>query len=326
MIRKIKCTVACILLVLGTATISAQTSKSKTANTPSFVIHVVKFGETLSKIAKQYEVSQTDILRINPSLTANNLSPQQIIRIPNMNGKKKLTRSEISSNELLPKQKEEVKASLKNKKIHIVQPGQTLYAISKIYGVKVEDIQKWNNLYDNNVNVGTVLVVDREIQKPIVEKAVQPEVDKKMMGSSIAPTSALPTEQLVTDEFMSAAQDTEKPDVQAADNETQKELLQIFKQRAATRRVASVRGTGAPMTTTLGTMERVYFAMHKTLPVGTVVKIKNLVNSKIIYAKVIGKLPDSDENKHVIVRYSLGVKIDLQLQNGKCYVQIEYPE
>ena len=49
-------------------------------------------------------------------------------------------------------------------------------------------------------------------------------------------------------------------------------------------------------------------------------------NFKIIYAKVIGKLPETDENKHVIVRYSLGVKKDLQLQNGKCYVQVEYPE
>jgi hypothetical protein len=80
------------------------------------------------------------------------------------------------------------------------------------------------------------------------------------------------------------------------------------------------------MTTTLGAMETVYFAMHKSLPIGTIIKIKNLVNSKIIYAKVIGKLPETDENKHVIVRYSLGVKKDLQLQNGKCYVQVEYPE
>jgi hypothetical protein len=64
--------------------------------------------------------------------------------------------------------------------------------------------------------------------------------------------------------------------------------------------------------------------MHKWLPVGTIVKIKNMVNSKIVYAKVIGKLPDIDENKNVIVRYSLGVKKDLQLQNGKCYLQLEY--
>ncbi len=116
----------------------------------------------------------------------------------------------------------------------------------------------------------------------------------------------------------------EKPDIQANDNESQKELAKMFKDKTAAGNIQITKGTGAPMTTTLGAMENVYFAMHKTLPIGTIIKIKNLVNSKIVYAKVIGKLPETDENKHVIVRYSLGVKKDLQLQNGKCYVQIEY--
>ncbi|HOY41726.1 MAG TPA: hypothetical protein PLX60_07685, partial [Chitinophagales bacterium] len=120
--------------------------------------------------------------------------------------------------------------------------------------------------------------------------------------------------------------ETQKPDIQASENGNQKELIKLFKDKAAGSKIIVTKGTGAPMTTTLGAMETVYFAMHKSLPIGTIIKIKNLVNSKIIYAKVIGKLPETDENKHVIVRYSLGVKKDLQLQNGKCYVQVEYPE
>ena len=59
---------------------------------------------------------------------------------------------------------------------------------------------------------------------------------------------------------------------------------------------------------------------------GMVIKIKNLVNSKVVYAKVIGKLFDNQDNKNIIVRYSAGVKKDLQLQNGKNYVEIEIPE
>ncbi|MFK7970171.1 MAG: LysM peptidoglycan-binding domain-containing protein [Bacteroidia bacterium] len=40
---------------------------------------------------------------------------------------------------------------------HTVQAGETLYQISKRYGVSAEEIQKLNNLTDNNLKVGQVL-------------------------------------------------------------------------------------------------------------------------------------------------------------------------
>ena len=42
---------------------------------------------------------------------------------------------------------------------HIVQPKETLYAISKLYGVTVEQIQQWNKLSDNNIRIGQQLIV-----------------------------------------------------------------------------------------------------------------------------------------------------------------------
>lgn len=41
--------------------------------------------------------------------------------------------------------------------VHTVQKGDTLWNISQRYGVKVEDIQKLNNLTDNNIKIGMVL-------------------------------------------------------------------------------------------------------------------------------------------------------------------------
>ena len=297
-------------------------------------MHVVKFGETLTKIAKKYGVSTSDILKINPSLTADNLNPEQILRIPNLNTKMVLTNSESESYKQIPVV--EVKPNLKPKSghLHTVEHGQTIYGISKMYGVKVEEIQKWNQLTDYNIKIGSQLIVadPTKIKSDITSTAeslkVKPNLSEtinKLPEKKTEPQKKVepPIETLESENDES---ETQKPDIQASENGNQKELIKLFKDKAAGSKIIVTKGTGAPMTTTLGAMETVYFAMHKSLPIGTIIKIKNLVNSKIIYAKVIGKLPETDENKHVIVRYSLGVKKDLQLQNGKCYVQVEYPE
>ena len=312
-----------------------QNNNSKTApKTTKYIMHVVKFGETLTKIAKKYGVSTSDILKINPSLTADNLNPEQILRIPNFNNKKVLTNSDSESYKQIPVV--EVKPNLKPKSghLHTVEHGQTIYGISKMYGVKVEEIQKWNQLTDYNIKIGSQLIVaDPAKMKsditPIAEslkvKPNQSETINKLPEKKTEPQKQVepPKETLESENDES---ETQKPDIQASEKGNQKELIKLFKDKAVGSKIIVTKGTGAPMTTTLGAMETVYFAMHKSLPIGTIIKIKNLVNSKIIYAKVIGKLPETDENKHVIVRYSLGVKKDLQLQNGKCYVQVEYPE
>ena len=286
--------------------------------TPQYIIHVIKFGETLSKISREYGVSVTDILNVNPSLAEiNNLSPDQIIRIPNKEKKLLITPSNTTTNEIQPKAFYKSELVPKNG-LHTVVKGQTLYNISKMYHVNMEDLKKWNNLPDNNVKIGGQLIVF-----PNSNPDLKPDTG---IPPDIAPVKTIEKPTQVTDNEIVNTDDIEKPDIQASDNESQKELGKLFRTKALSGNIQSVKGTGAPMTTTLGSMDKTYFAMHKTLSIGTVIKIKNLVNSKVVYAKVIGKLPETDENKHVIVRYTLGVKKDLQLQNGKCYMQIEYPE
>lgn len=310
--------------------------KQKETKASLYVMHVVKFGETLSKIAQKYDITVTDILKANPSLTNDNLMPEQILRIPNKSNKKVLNNSKTNDYNLITKVSVKEEVPTKNIKYHTVETGQTLYAISKMYHVKIEDLQKWNALTDYNVKIGSQLIVENPNAKNnamVVNESksdIKPENLKNTTNTTIETKPKLTTiktepkliESIPNDEQKEV--ETQKPDIQASDNATQKDLAKIYKEKISSVAPQMAKGTGAPMTTTLGAMESVYFAMHKWLPIGTIVKIKNLVNSKIVYAKVIGKLPDTDENKNVIIRYSLGVKKDLQLQNGKCYLQIEY--
>ncbi len=45
---------------------------------------------------------------------------------------------------------------------HEVMPGETLYRLSKTYGVKVENIKDWNSLSDNTIVVGQRLIIGYE--------------------------------------------------------------------------------------------------------------------------------------------------------------------
>lgn len=53
-------------------------------------------------------------------------------------------------------------------KVHVVQSGETLYSISKKYGITIEDLREWNNLNDSNgLSIGQQLYISEvnQIQK-----------------------------------------------------------------------------------------------------------------------------------------------------------------
>ncbi len=92
-----------------------------------YYIHVVKKGETLYSIAKAYSVSVADITSSNPDAVYE-IKTDQVLRIP-----------------VAAMHKVEVVVKKNDEQIlHVVAAGQTLYSISRIYGVTVADIEKLN--------------------------------------------------------------------------------------------------------------------------------------------------------------------------------------
>lgn len=98
------------------------------------ISHKVESGETLFGIAEQYNVSVAQIKQWN-NLSGNNLSVGQTLVIrQSQNDQESAT-------------------------IHTVQPQETLYSISRQYGVGINELKQWNNLQGENLNVGTELKI-----------------------------------------------------------------------------------------------------------------------------------------------------------------------
>jgi membrane-bound lytic murein transglycosylase D len=97
--------------------------------------HIVVAGESLWKLSKEYKISIDEIKRIN-NLSSNDLSIGQKIKIP------------------IPKAQQS-----EGPVYHVVQPGETLYNISRKYDIKAEQIKVLNGLDDYIIQSGQRLRV-----------------------------------------------------------------------------------------------------------------------------------------------------------------------
>jgi membrane-bound lytic murein transglycosylase D len=111
----------------------------------SATTHVVEPGQTYYSISKLYGLSVDELLSIN-SLTADNKLEvgQKLAVKPTSGGRTVAPSSTVKSSS----------ATESAVTYHTVEKGETMFRISQIYGVSIEQIQSWNNLSDSGVKVG----------------------------------------------------------------------------------------------------------------------------------------------------------------------------
>ena len=130
--------------------------------------HVVKRGETISKIARRYGVSTTSLKRWN-GLRSNRIRRGQRLKI---NTYVKVESDDADSNDenLAVADSGNTKDKVAEKKLakakyHTVRRGETLSSISDDYGVTVSDLKEWNGLRNNSINAGQRLAIDSSVAK-----------------------------------------------------------------------------------------------------------------------------------------------------------------
>ena len=111
--------------VLKLPTTSSETSSSNTVD------YTVKSGDSLYKIANQYNVTVDAIKRAN-NLTTNTLQIGQVLRIP---------------------------LGTSRETTYTVKSGDSLYSIAKKYNTTVNRLKELNNLSSNLLNIGQILIV-----------------------------------------------------------------------------------------------------------------------------------------------------------------------
>lgn len=169
-----------------------------------------------------------------------------------------------------------------------VGTGETLYAISRRFSTTVDEIKKLNNLTNDTVREGQLLnIPNSDYHEP------EPEV--------IPPSPAVkPTTTIV---------------------EPQRNLG--FDANRYGIREKQEKGIGVWMEN-LETDGKSNLALHKTAPVGTIIKITNPLTKNVTYAKVVGKFNETSDTQDAIVILSKSAASYIGALDRRFLIEITY--
>lgn len=126
----------------------------------SFIQYRVNKGDTISKIAREYSIPVTELLKYNPDAKSG-IKEGNFILIPT---KEFLSQENNKSSNPLQKETKSELVSDSKGKTHLVQPKETLYGISKMYNISVEDILIWNpEIRFDGLKAGNTIIVSKDL-------------------------------------------------------------------------------------------------------------------------------------------------------------------
>ena len=142
--------------------------------------HKVRKGDNLSSIADKYNVSVSDLKKWN-NLKKNTVASGKVLKINTTERVVSKVKKEIKSDKKATDPKNEVVADKENSdsevaekkeyktQEYVVLKGDNLSNIAKKHKVSAEDLKLWNNLTDDNIQLGSTIVVSR-IEIVVAEK------------------------------------------------------------------------------------------------------------------------------------------------------------
>jgi len=287
--------------------------------------HKVLKGETLFSISKIYGVSVEEIKTWN-ALKKNDLSVGQSLKIEKENTianavpannqatAKNNKKSEPATPKVAPPIIEDSQPSpVVEKKsnnasapasatvesfpgnwiTHTVSQGETLFSISKRYGTSVDEIMSWNGMSSNNLKSGQKLKVGREIATSSTVAVVPANIPSE--GS--IPASARNRNSNVNN------------------NDPVEEVNTGYK---------NIKETGLAEVIEGSNNHKKYLVLHKTAPVGTIMRVRNEENDITIFARVVGKLPETGDNSRLVIKLSKAAFDQLRAVNARFPVEISF--
>lgn len=136
----------------------------KKDNDKNFTYHKITEGETLTSIAKKYGISTNDIIKINPEAKDGIKKGKMLIIPPTKTNKEKDEASKPTTPPVFAMNtpKDTIAEQTKKPsffKAHKVQKKETIYSISKMYGITQEELTKLNPSISNGLQVGQILTI-----------------------------------------------------------------------------------------------------------------------------------------------------------------------
>ena len=328
--------ILCSLLVaMHTFAAPADSVRAEQREEGLFVVHKVEEKETLYSIAKRYGGSVIGIINHN-QIIDNRIEIGQLLYV------------------LVEKEKSiqaEVLAEVSDD-VHVVMMGETLYSISRKYDLKLKDLKKWNGLSSNDISPGMRLKLSKKakIKEPEVVKVPASKTNEDIEESNVEdvdPFAEFEKYLVQTGETLSTIANKIGVSIDSLKlwNELETDFLRIGQELSFKKAKKIKIGVNEPKKKKRTQIdengfERVYeegiasviqsmntsryLALHRKLPIGTSLKVRNLMNNQVVHVKVVGKLPNTGVNKNILLRLSQPAYDQLGILDSKSRVEVSF--
>lgn len=303
-----------LFLVLSVAAFAAKAQDTlwvKQKEGAPYIAHRVRNGETLFMLAKRYSVPPAILADANQVSYQDGLAEGRWFRIP------------VDDYNFI-----RIESVVKSRPIfYRVGLEDDLRSVSRLVSVSQSAIQRWNHLNTPDIKPGNILQLgwvsyDAE-QKPFGHPdtvraiATTPAVQAvKKPAAPVAATASTPRPATPATTTATAT-DTTAAEIPSAFEELYEQQIQGVSQNEE---------SGAAVFYPLRTKAApgVYYAFHNTAAKGTILKIMNPANEKIIYAKVIGPVPNLKEYYNSIIGLSGNAAKALGARERRMFCKIKY--
>ena len=320
-----------VIVMMGTAAFAyAGGDNTIMLEGKPYTLHRVKSGETLYSIATAAGIDLGELKKVNRMDAPNAaVKTDDLVIIP--------VYSKTAANTKTPaqaKEKEAPKPTVKEatpkatgSTTHTVKAGEGLFAIARQHGSSVAAIKAANNLTTDALKEGQVLTIPSSDKKAPAEKTPAPVVATKTTATTTTPASkATPAVATKTPTAPTPVTKTPAPANEEVDSKLDLKMMNQLKatfesESKGKGTVEAIRGAGSTMQES-GDGQIKFYALHKTAPVGKVLKVRNIMNNRITYVKVIGKLPDNSDNQNVMVKVSGAAAKYLQVLDAKFQCEV----
>ncbi len=236
----------CFSWVCFTSPLVAQpldSAKTMQRNGKTFLLYKVQTGETLRKIAQIHHTTVRKIVVENAGLDSNKVKAGQLLYVPLV----------LPTSPLVATYQ------------HTIQKGENLTKIAALYQISIDSLVFWNNLANQPLQIGQVLVIGGNGSKQgIVTENMLSKIDKKKGKHEIGKGEKIQS-----------------------------------------------RGEAK-------------FVLHRTAHIGSSILLINPTNHFAVKAKVIGKIPNIDLNKEILVKLSTATCEALGIVNDQFAIEVVY--
>ena len=257
----------CSLLLISLhsrATIILDSIGTENLNGKKLIVHKVELKESYYAISRKYKVNPQSVIEFN-----NNVSLHIGIEI-------KVPTDRIFNNQSLA----DVNTNNVSKVAVVdykVGPGETLYAISNKFNTSIEEIKSLNRMSNNLLAVGQILKIRygnaSNLITPATTIVLNVPQNRSQNGQS---------EPVEEDSSINAGDRLKLPPARYGLREVDERGVAIW--------ISDNVIDGTKM-----------LALHRTAPVGTVIKVTNPMTTKSTFAKVVGKFTENESTRDVIV-------------------------